>query len=185
VIRLSMRTHQKFFAVRGADGKLAPHFVTVANVEAKDGGKAIAAGNARVLSARLNDARFFWDTDRKLALDDPSRIEKLKKIVFHQKLGSVWDKVERVKALAVELCAVTGADPVLAERAALLSKCDLVTETVGEFPELQGQIGRQLYLAELAQPPPLAGRGSRSRWRSKIIIARLGRTIVCRAIPSQ
>jgi glycyl-tRNA synthetase beta chain len=145
VIRLSMRTHQKYFAVRDPkSGKLAPHFVTVANVEAKDGGKAIAAGNARVLSARLNDARFFWDTDRKTPLYTEERREKLKKIVFHQKLGSVWDKVERVKALAAELCSVTGADPKLVERAADLCKMDLVTETVGEFPELQGQVGRQL-----------------------------------------
>jgi glycyl-tRNA synthetase beta chain len=154
VIRLSMRTHQKYFAVRDpATGKLAPNFITVANIDAVDGGKAIAAGNARVLSARLNDARYFWDLDRfydpiertkQKKLDAPERIEKLKQIVFHQKLGSVWDKVERVRALAKELCAVTGADPELVDRAAVLSKCDLVTEVVGEFPELQGQIGRQL-----------------------------------------
>ncbi|HCS23359.1 MAG TPA: glycine--tRNA ligase subunit beta [Rhodospirillaceae bacterium] len=145
VIRLSMRTHQKYSAVRDPKTqKLAPHFITVANVEAKDGGKAIAAGNARVLSARLNDARFFWDVDRKTKLFTEERRDKLKKIVFHQKLGSVWDKVERVKALAVELCAVTGADAALVARAAELAKMDLVTETVGEFPELQGQIGRQL-----------------------------------------
>ncbi|WP_395644542.1 glycine--tRNA ligase subunit beta [Terricaulis sp.] len=151
VIRLSMRTHQKYFAVRDPkSGKLAPHFVTVANIEAKDGGKAIAAGNARVLSARLNDARFFWETDKRTPLFTEERKAKLEKIVFHQKLGSVWDKVERVKALAVELCAVTGADKALVERAALLCKCDLVTETVGEFPELQGQIGRQL--ASLIRP---------------------------------
>jgi len=149
VIRLSMRTHQKYFAVRDPKaGKLAPHFITVANVEAKDGGKAIAAGNARVLSARLNDARFFWDTDRKTPLFTEERKEKLNKIVFHQKLGSVWDKVERVKALAVELCDVTGADPKLVREAANLCKMDLVTETVGEFPELQGQVGRQLYTLE-------------------------------------
>ncbi|MGE3304206.1 MAG: glycine--tRNA ligase subunit beta, partial [Hyphomonadaceae bacterium] len=152
VIRLTMRTHQRYFAVRGADGRLAPHFVTVANVEAKDGGKAIAAGNARVLSARLNDARFFWEQDRKLKLGDPARVEKLKSIVFHQKLGSVWDKVERVAALAQELALVAGADPALVARAARLAKCDLVTETVGEFPELQGQIGRQL--AELEGEHP-------------------------------
>lgn len=159
VIRLSMRTHQKYFAVRDPkSGKLAPHFVTVANVEAKDGGKAIAAGNARVLSARLNDARFFWDTDKKTPLYTEERREKLKKIVFHQKLGSVWDKVERVRALAGELCAVTGADRALVERAAELCKMDLVTETVGEFPELQGQVGRQLYLATL----PLDGGGGRA-----------------------
>lgn len=150
VIRLSMRTHQKYFAVRGAGEKLAPHFITVANVEAKDGGKAIAAGNARVLSARLNDARFFWDTDKKTPLYTDERKAKLEKIVFHQKLGSVWDKVERVKALAVELCAVTGANKELVARAADLCKMDLVTETVGEFPELQGQIGREL--ASLIRP---------------------------------
>ncbi len=147
VIRLSMRTHQKYFAVRTSKtGALAPHFVVVANIEAKDGGAAIAAGNARVLSARLNDARFFWEQDRKTPLFTEERRAKLQKIVFHQKLGSVWDKVERVKALAVELCAVTGADAALVSRAADLCKMDLVTETVGEFPELQGQIGRQLAL---------------------------------------
>jgi len=145
VIRLSMRTHQKYFAVRDPKtGKLAPHFVVVANIAAKDGGAAIAAGNARVLSARLNDARFFWDADKKTPLHTPERQKKLEQIVFHQKLGSVWDKVERVRALAKELCAVTGADAALVDRAVTLMKCDLVTETVGEFPELQGQIGRQL-----------------------------------------
>jgi glycyl-tRNA synthetase beta chain len=160
VIRLSMRAHQKYFAVRDPkSGKLAPHFIVVANVEAKDGGKAIAAGNARVLSARLNDARFFWDADRKTPLFTEERKEKLKKIVFHQKLGSVWDKVERVKALAAELCAVTGANKADVERAAELAKMDLVTETVGEFPELQGQVGRQLYLAQLDAPPLREERG--------------------------
>ncbi len=200
VIRLSMRTHQKYFAVRDPKTqKLAPHFITVANVEAKDGGKAIAAGNARVLSARLNDARFFWETDKKTPLDTPERRAKLEKIVFHQKLGSVWDKVERVKALARELAPVVWAslearhsgasrsdepgiqeqsaispwvpdrasrvrnDALLAgfiaavERAAELCKMDLVTETVGEFPELQGQVGRQLYLAELNALSPQGG----------------------------
>ena len=150
VIRLTMRTHQRYFAVKGRDGKLAPNFITIANIDAKDGGKAIAAGNARVLSARLNDARFFWDNDKKILLED--RVEKLKQIVFHQKLGSVWDKVERVRALAKELAPIVKADPVLVDRAALLAKADLVTETVGEFPELQGQIGRQL--AELQGEEP-------------------------------
>jgi glycyl-tRNA synthetase beta chain len=150
VIRLSMRTHQKYFAVRDPKTKkLAPHFIAFANIEAKDGGKAIAAGNRRVLSARLNDARFFWETDKKTPLFTEERREKLKKIVFHQKLGSVWDKVERVKALAVELCAVTGVHDLDAvRRSAELAKMDLVTETVGEFPELQGQVGRQLYASE-------------------------------------
>jgi len=145
VIRLSMRTHQKYFAVRDPKTKgLAPHFIVVANIEAKDGGKAIAAGNARVLSARLNDAQFFWKVDTATPLYTEERKAKLEKIVFHQKLGSVWDKVERVRALAEELCAVTGADKKLVAEAASLCKMDLVTETVGEFPELQGQVGRQL-----------------------------------------
>ncbi|MFT3729768.1 MAG: glycine--tRNA ligase subunit beta [Terricaulis sp.] len=169
VIRLSMRTHQKYFAVRDPKTKkLAPHFITVANISAKDGGKAIAAGNARVLSARLNDARFFWDTDKKTPLYTDARKAKLEKIVFHQKLGSVWDKVERVKALAVELCAVTGADKDLVARAAELSKMDLVTETVGEFPELQGQIGRELYLAELSAPLLPRGEGAGDEGRSNL-----------------
>ncbi len=145
VIRLSMRTHQKYFAVRAPKKNgLAPHFIVVANIEAKDGGKAIAAGNARVLSARLNDAQFFWKVDTATPLFTEERKAKLQKIVFHQKLGSVWDKVERVRGLAEELCAVTGADKKLVREAANLCKMDLVTETVGEFPELQGQVGRQL-----------------------------------------
>jgi glycyl-tRNA synthetase beta chain len=146
VIRLTMRTHQKYFAVRDpATGRLAPRFVTVANIKAKDGGVAIVAGNRRVLSARLNDARFFWDKDDQTPLFTDERREKLKQIVFHQKLGSVWEKVERVKALAAELAPAVGADPALVAEAADLCKMDLVSETVGEFPELQGQIGRQLF----------------------------------------
>ena len=152
VIRLSMRTHQKYFAVRDPkSGGLAPHFITVANLKAADGGKKIAEGNARVLSARLNDGRFFWDQDRSAPLDDPERVEKLKSLVFHEKLGTVWDKVERVAALAREIAPAVGADPDLAERAAKLAKMDLVTEMVGEFPELQGVMGR--YYALIARPP--------------------------------
>ncbi|MDZ4692945.1 glycine--tRNA ligase subunit beta [Terricaulis sp.] len=149
VIRLSMRTHQKYFAVRDPKTqKLAPHFVTVANVEAKDGGKAIAAGNARVLSARLNDARFFWDTDRKTPLDTPERRSKLDQRVFHQRWGSIWNKVDRTTAAAVDLCEYTGARIQPVVRAVQLSKLDLVTAMVEEFPELQGQIGRQLAEAD-------------------------------------
>ncbi len=143
VIKLSMRTHQKYFAVRDPakkDGALAPKFVVVANLEAADGGKKIAAGNSRVLSARLNDARFFWDNDRKIKLED--RFEKLGNIVFHEKLGTVKDKAERVMALAKELAPKVGADPAQAERAAKLAKCDLVSDMVGEFAELEGVMGR-------------------------------------------
>ena len=140
VIRTSMRTHQKYFAVRDpATGKLAPHFLTVANIEAIDGGAAIAAGNARVLSARLNDARFFWDEDRKLTLE--SRLEKLKGVTFHAKLGTMYERVERIEALAREIAPLVGADPDLAAKAARLAKADLGTGMVGEFPELQGLMG--------------------------------------------
>lgn len=143
VIKLSMRTHQKYFAVRDPakkDGGLAPKFVVVANLDATDGGKKIAEGNSRVLSARLNDARFFWDNDRKVSLE--SRFEKLGNIVFHEKLGTVKDKATRVMALAKELARRVGADPAQAERAAKLAKCDLVSDMVGEFAELEGVMGR-------------------------------------------
>ena len=140
VIRTSMRTHQKYFAVRDpATGKLAPHFLTVANIEATDGGVMIAAGNARVLSARLNDARFFWDEDRKVSLE--SRLDKLKGVTFHAKLGTMYERVERIEALARQIAPLVGADPDLAARAARLAKADLGTGMVGEFPELQGLMG--------------------------------------------
>jgi glycyl-tRNA synthetase beta chain len=147
VIRTSMRTHQKYFAVRDpATGKLAPHFLTVANIEATDGGAAIAAGNARVLSARLNDARFFWDEDRKVSLE--SRLETLKGVTFHAKLGTMYERVERIEALAREIAPLVGADPDLAAKAARLAKADLGTGMVGEFPELQGLMGGYYVRAE-------------------------------------
>ncbi len=164
VIRLTMRTHQRYFAVRDPKTqKLAPHFITVANVEASDGGAEIARGNAKVLSARLNDARFFWEIDKAKGLEDLERLAKLDRIVFHQKLGSVGDKAKRIEALAVELAPIVGADVVLVRRAARLCKADLVTETVGEFPELQGQIGRQLYEAAMNVPPASAGKPSQEK----------------------
>ncbi|CAN5211966.1 glycine--tRNA ligase subunit beta [soil metagenome] len=140
VIRTSMRTHQKYFTVRDpSSGKLAPNFLTVANIEASDGGKAIAAGNARVLSARLNDARFFWDEDRKVPLED--RLEKLKGVTFHAKLGTMYQRVERIEALARVIALFVGADLEAAVLAARLAKADLGTGMVGEFPELQGLMG--------------------------------------------
>ncbi|WP_309604268.1 glycine--tRNA ligase subunit beta [Phenylobacterium sp.] len=140
VIRTSMRVHQRFFAVRDpATGKLAPHFITVANIEATDGGKLIASGNARVLSARLSDARFFWTEDLRTRLED--RLEKLKGVTFHARLGTMHARVERITALAGELAAYTGADKALAQQAARLCKADLGTGMVGEFPELQGVMG--------------------------------------------
>lgn len=146
VIRTSMRTHQKYFAVRtpGTDkgetsSPLAPHFITVANIEAADGGAAIAAGNAKVLSARLSDARFFWDEDRKVPLEE--RLETLKGVTFHAKLGTMYERVERIEALAREIAPLVGADPETAAKAARLAKADLATGMVGEFPELQGLMG--------------------------------------------
>ncbi|MEL6473653.1 MAG: glycine--tRNA ligase subunit beta [Pseudomonadota bacterium] len=141
VTRLSMRTHQKYFAVRDPKtGDLAPRFITVANIEAADGGETIAAGNAKVLSARLEDGRFFWENDKARGLD--AMRDDLGKIDFKKELGTIADKVERVAALARELAPKVGADPDLAERAARLAKADLVSEMVYEFPELQGVMGR-------------------------------------------
>lgn len=146
VITLSMRTHQKYFAANSKKtGKLAPNFILVANISASDGGLKIAEGNARVLSARLSDARFFWEKDKATPLEVMG--EKLKTIAFKEELGSLGDKVERVAALARELAPKVGADPALAERAARLAKADLVSEMVGEFPELQGVMGRYYALA--------------------------------------
>lgn len=151
VIQLSMRTHQKYFAVRDPKtGKLAPNFVVVANIEAKDGGKKIAEGNSRVLSARLNDGRFFWDNDLATPLEEMGA--KLATIDFKKELGTIADKVERVAALARELAPKVGADPDLAERAAKLCKADLVSEMVYEFPELQGVMGRYYALRQGISP---------------------------------
>ena len=147
VIRLSMRTHQKYFAVKDPKtGNLAPNFVVVANQIAPDGGKAIAAGNSRVLSARLADAQFFQQEDARRNLID--YYDKLDTVVFHKKLGSIKDKSERIIALARELAPKLGADPDNTALAAKLAKCDLVTQTVIEFTSLQGQIGRLMYEKE-------------------------------------
>ena len=152
-IVLTMRTNQKYFACTNDEGLLAPAFVCVANIAANDEGVAIAEGNARVLAARLADARFFWEQDLKIPLEDQAK--KLFGIVFHEKLGTVADKVERVAKLARWLVesGVIKTDVAQVERAARLAKADLVTGMVGEFPELQGVIGG--YLAE-AQGEPKA-----------------------------
>lgn len=142
VIQLTLRINQKYFVLRDGDGKLAPAFICTANIEAKDGGAAILAGNGKVLAARLSDARFFWEQDKKVRLADQAK--KLDRITFHQKLGTVADKVARVATLAEWLAregVVPNCDPALARQAAELCKADLVTEMVGEFPELQGLMG--------------------------------------------
>ncbi len=150
VIRTSMRTHQRYFAVAGADGLLAPHFVVVANLEATDGGRLIAAGAARVLTARLSDARFFWEEDLHRPLE--SRLETLKGVTFHAKLGTMFERVARIEALAGEIAPMVGADPESARAGARLAKADLATAMVGEFPELQGIMGGYYAAAQGADP---------------------------------
>ncbi|HEY1503344.1 MAG TPA: glycine--tRNA ligase subunit beta [Stellaceae bacterium] len=141
VLTTSMRTHQKYFAALDKSGALAPHFLVVSNMNADDGGRAIVAGNERVLRARLSDAKFFWDQDRKQKLAD--RVEKLKERVFHAKLGTVYDKVSRVAHLAYTIAEhVKGAEKTKVGHAVWLAKADLSTGMVGEFPELQGVMGR-------------------------------------------
>ncbi|MBF9195456.1 glycine--tRNA ligase subunit beta [Microvirga terrestris] len=141
VIRTTIRANQKCFVLRDPNtGKLANKFLLTSNLIASDGGKTIVGGNERVVRARLSDANFFWKTDQQVKLED--RLEKLKAIVFHEKLGTQYERVERIAALSKELAPIVGADPELAERAARLAKADLVTEMVGEFPELQGLMGR-------------------------------------------
>ncbi|MFC3174414.1 glycine--tRNA ligase subunit beta [Novosphingobium bradum] len=149
VIQLTARTNQKYFICRDSAGKLANAFVCTANIAASDGGAGIVAGNRKVLAARLSDARFFWQQDRKTALSVHG--EKLGRITFHEKLGTVADKVERVARLAEWLASegiVPNCDPALARKAAELCKADLVTEMVGEFPELQGLMGGYYARAE-------------------------------------
>ncbi|MGH7001269.1 MAG: glycine--tRNA ligase subunit beta, partial [Stellaceae bacterium] len=170
VLATAMRAHQRYFATLDKAGKLAPRFLLVANLDASDGGKAIVAGNERVLKARLADARFFWDQDRRKTL--ASRVEQLKERVFFEGLGSLWNKAERIKALSSELALVllnkdpswlnrqwrekatrpgqsfmTALDEYLS-KVAILSKADLTTGMVGEFPELQGVMGRYYALKD-------------------------------------
>ena len=141
VLTSSMRANQKYFTLENPDGTMATRFALVSNMVAKDGGQAIARGNERVLRARLADAKFFWDQDRKHKLED--NLAKLDKVIFHAKLGSVAERVARMQELAETLCDhIEGADKAEARRAAQLSKADLVSEMVYEFPEVQGIMGR-------------------------------------------
>ena len=154
VLTTSMRAHQKYFACLDRGGKLAPRFLLVSNMMADDGGNAIVAGNERVLRARLSDARFFWEQDGKVTL--ASRVPKLAERVFHAKLGSVLDKVGRMGRLAEVLISyIPGADPKQVARAAEFAKADLSTGMVGEFPELQGFMGRYYALND-GEPPEVA-----------------------------
>ena len=146
VLITSMRSHQKYFALEDAAGRMAPHFIAIANMTTADGGKTVAAGNERVLRARLADAQFFWDQDRATRLAD--RVEALKGVTFHAQLGTVGEKVRRIEKLAGELAPLVGADRQRTLRAARLAKADLTTGMVGEFPELQGIMGRYYALQD-------------------------------------
>jgi glycyl-tRNA synthetase beta chain len=147
VIRTTIRNNQKCFVVRDPQSaKLAPRFILVSNMEATDGGKEIVAGNERVIRARLSDAKFFYESDLKIRLEE--RLPKFAQIVFHQKLGTQAERIARIVRLAGLLAPMINADPVKAERAAMLAKADLLTEVVGEFPELQGLMGKYYALAQ-------------------------------------
>jgi glycyl-tRNA synthetase beta chain len=151
----SMRAHQKYFSLLDGDGSLAPRFGFVANMAADDGGTAIVAGNERVLRARLSDAKFFWDQDRRTRLED--RVPALDAIIFHAKLGTVAEKVQRITALATDLVEnIPGAERDAVRSAATLCKADLVTGMVSEFPDLQGVMG--CYYAESEGEAPEVAR---------------------------
>ena len=168
VIRATIRNNQKCFVLRDtATAKLTNKFILVANMEASDGGSAIVAGNERVIRARLSDAKFFYDTDLKTRLED--RLAKFGSIVFHEKLGSQAERIARVVALAGQFASIVGADQAKAERAALLCKADLLTDVVGEFPELQGPDG------PLLRRGAERGRGGRPRHRGSLPAEGAGR----------
>jgi glycyl-tRNA synthetase beta chain len=163
-IRATIRANQKCFVLKrpaphseatrsGAPQVLAPNFILVSNIEAKDDGREIVAGNQRVVAARLSDAKFFYETDLKTKLED--RLPKLESIVFHEKLGTQRQRIARIEAFARDIARVVGASAEDAGRAALLAKADLVTEMVGEFPELQGLMGRT-YAAAQGEKPEVA-----------------------------
>jgi glycyl-tRNA synthetase beta chain len=147
VIRATIRNNQKCFVVRDPKtGKLTNKFILTANIEASDGGNAIIAGNERVIRARLSDAKFFYETDLKTKLE--ARLPKFDQIVFHEKLGTQAERIKRIERLAAEIAPMVGADVAKAQRAAHLAKADLLTEVVGEFPELQGLMGKYYALAQ-------------------------------------
>ncbi len=157
---LTMQQNQKYFALADKDGRLQHRFLLVSNLETRDP-DAIVRGNERVLRARLADARFFFDQDRKAPL--ASRVDRLRGIVFHNKLGTLADRVDRLRKIAAAVAPMLGADPREVDRAALLSKADLVTDMVGEFPELQGLMGRY-YAQHDGEPPAVADAIAQHYW---------------------
>jgi len=152
VVIATVRDHQRYFPVRDSEGRLTSHFITVSNIDSRDPAQ-VRAGNERVVRPRLSDAAFFWDGDLKRSLAE--RREELAAVTYHRKLGSQLQRTHRVEALAEQLASATGADPALARRAAELAKCDLLTAMVGEFPELQGTMGRY-YAAAAGEPAEVA-----------------------------
>ena len=151
VLTSEMRHHQKYFALQKPSGELSNHFIITANMKATDGGTAIKHGNARVLRARLEDGKFYWNMDRHTRLDEWA--EKLRDVVFHARVGMMNEKVARIVALAETISeSVPGADKALVKRAAELCKADLTTGMVGEFPDLQGIMGRYYALQQNETP---------------------------------
>ena len=157
---LTMQQNQKYFALTDDDGRMRARFLLVSNLATEDPA-AIIAGNERVLRARLADAKFFYDQDRRQRLD--ARLPKLATVVYHNKLGSQGERVMRLRAIARAIAPAVGADPVLAERAATLAKADLVTDMVGEFPELQGTMGRYYALHD-GESPAVADAVAQHYW---------------------
>jgi glycyl-tRNA synthetase beta chain len=171
VLQTSMKEHQKFFSVKNPKTARIEGFITVANIETPDAGETILKGNQKVLAARLSDAKFFYENDLRVAkapTDDlpmTEWAEGLKSVTFHNKLGSQADRIERIAALAHEIAPMVGADPTQAARAARLAKLDLRSAMVGEFPELQGTMGRYYALAA-GEEAPVAD-AARDHWRPK------------------
>jgi glycyl-tRNA synthetase beta chain len=164
VIRATIRNNQKCFVLRDPQtAKLVNKFIVVANEEAADGGKAIIAGNERVIRARLSDAKFFYETDLKTRLED--RMPKFEQIIFHEKLGTQAQRIARITSLAGQLAPIADADRVKAERSAQLCKADLLTEVIGEFPELQGLMGR--YYAEAQDEDEAVAHAIEDHYRPK------------------
>ena len=162
VLISTLQQHQRYFPVQGADAKLLPHFITVANIESREPDK-VRAGNERVVRPRLSDAAFFWSQDRKQPL--AARLPALDAVTFQAKLGSIGDKVRRVLTLSGEIALLIDADRAKAERAASLAKCDLLSSMVGEFPELQGIMGRY-YAAADGEPADVARRSTSTIYRA-------------------
>jgi glycyl-tRNA synthetase beta chain len=164
VIRATIRNNQKCFVLRDpATAKLVNRFILVANTEASDGGSAIVAGNERVIRARLSDAKFFYETDLKTRLED--RLPRFEQIVFHEKLGTQAQRIARIEMLAGYIAQIIDADIQKTERAAKLCKADLLTEVVGEFPELQGLMGR--YYAEAQAEDEAVAHACEDHYRPK------------------